>query len=171
MTHVLKGEMLVFGDDEVRVELGPKLVKTKATADLLDNRRTAPHYQLGGLDAYGNRIHEGQDFEYLDWGGSQVQGLRCYYVYGKFPVDHTAEFLEDGKTSNPYFVPEDKRASYDEQSTPFYTYVFCELGTAETEEEAISMAEEALKKLRKDKATQVPQSHLDHVAKCNENRE
>lgn len=170
MTHVLKGDMMVFGDDEVRVEKGPVLVKTKATADLLDNRRTAPHYQLGGLDAFGNRIHEGQEFEYLDWGGSDVQGIRCYYVYGKYPVDHMAETLPDG-TPNPYFVEEDKRVAMDGQSHPYYTYVFCELGTAETEEEAVALAEKELARLRKEKPKQIPKSHLEHVAKCNENRE
>lgn len=161
MSYVRKGEMLVFGDDEIRVERGAKLKTGKATKELLSNDATAEHYQLGGPDAYGYPIREGEDFEYLDFGGAKAEGDFHYYVYAKYPVDPDALQLPGGK-ANPYFVPPNQRAAADGKSRAAYEYVFCEVGTRATEEAAIELAESLLGKERKT----FPKSHLDHLDKA-----
>jgi hypothetical protein len=153
--------MIVLGDDEVRIERGPKMKSATATRELLGDQQTAPHYKLGGPDAYGYPIQEGESFDYLDWGGHETQGEFVYYVYAKFPLDADAIMLPNGKP-NPYYVPEDQREAVDGKSRSHYEYVFCEMGVAETEEEAIALAEDALRQER----VELPKSHLDHLDKA-----
>lgn len=61
---------------KVRVERGPAKRTGKATEAVLDDDRTAAHYQLGRLDADGKVIEAGKSFTYLDW-----LGPRGWYVY------------------------------------------------------------------------------------------
>lgn len=113
-----KGDIITVGSN-VRVESGPKLMKGVATSDLLDNRNTATHYLVGMQDAKGNKIADGQEFEYLDHGGSDVEGTRVFYVYKR--RDLTPEQQEELETS--------------------YTYVYDEIGFKATEEAALEMAQ------------------------------
>lgn len=43
-------------DEKVRVELGPQIVELDCNDDNLSDAVTAPHYRIGGRDAYGRFI-------------------------------------------------------------------------------------------------------------------
>ena len=45
-----------FGDDQVRIELGPQIIELDCTDENLHDEVTAPHYKIGGIDAYGRVI-------------------------------------------------------------------------------------------------------------------
>lgn len=159
------GGLVKLGNDDVRIEQGPMLKRGVATKELLSNDKTADHYQLGGPDAFGKPIVEGSQFDYLDWGGSTTEGEKVFYVYHKVPVDHTAETLKDGEP-NPYFVPEHARQNPDGKTRAFYEYVFIEVGTRPTEDEAQKLAETTLAKLPAMEKRSLPKSHLAHIARA-----
>lgn len=81
------GNQITIGSTIV-IESGPRLVKAKATPELLDNANTADHYFAGerdtgtvdgegnaimhtGIDALAQPIEEGKEMTYLDWVGFQ----------------------------------------------------------------------------------------------------
>lgn len=125
-----KGDRLELDGGRFRVEAGPALLKGKATAALLDNSKTAEHYQVGLKDALGATIEADKPFTYLDWKGGRV-----FYLYEKEDVD-------PNDPDTPYFVPEgaitDREGNED---VVRYTYVYRERGTYESEEAAIDAAE------------------------------
>lgn len=45
-----------FGDDQVRIELGPQIIELDCTDENLSDEVTSPHYKIGGIDAYGRVI-------------------------------------------------------------------------------------------------------------------
>ena len=66
--------------DFVWIERGPAIVEATATAEILSDAVTAPHYHLPktvqmptgpqeivARDAYGKEIRQGQRFRYVDW--------------------------------------------------------------------------------------------------------
>lgn len=147
-----KGDMIILGDDEIRIEEGPVYKTEIATEELLHDDNTAPHYHTGvkpmtfntpkgpievprqGRDSLGEVIEIGKPMTYLDWGGKERRGERCFTIYGKRPIDPTKEFFDDG-TRNPHYVPEHVRkgAFLVDDGTPdnrtHYTYIFEALET------------------------------------------
>ena len=53
-----------FGDDQVRIELGPQIIELDCTDENLSDEVTSPHYKIGGIDAYG-RVIRPQEAEVL----------------------------------------------------------------------------------------------------------
>ena len=70
------GKIIEIGKT-IRIEDGPPRKKTIATAEVLDNRITAKHYQIGKFDAMGKNIVLGEEMTYLDYYGNHV-----FYIYG-----------------------------------------------------------------------------------------
>lgn len=142
-----RGDMIVLGDDEVRIEEGAVRKTATATEELLHDDNTAPHYYAGvrpmtfntpkgpidipakGRDSLGNVIKLGQPMTYLDYGGAKAPGERCFYIFTKHPIDPTKETFSDG-TANPHYVPEHVRAGalLVDDGTPsnrtHYDYIF-----------------------------------------------
>lgn len=161
-----RGDTIVLGDDQIRIEEGPVRKTATATAELLHDDVTASHYYEGkkpmsfnkpdggtftvqaqGRDALGKLIEVGKPMTYLDHGGNVEPGSRCFYIYAKRPVDPTKEFF-DNDTANPHYVPEHVRdgALLADDGTPpnrtHYTYIFEEIDTRPTEEEAVARGQE-----------------------------
>lgn len=148
MTEITRrGDTIILGNDEVRIEAGPARVTATATEELLHDDLTAAHYYVGtrpmtlntpkgpvevsaeGRDSLGKPIVLGQPMTYLDHGGNKAPGSRCFYIFAKRPVDPTKETFDDG-TTNPHYVPEHVRAGAllaDDGTPPnrtHYTYIF-----------------------------------------------
>lgn len=162
------GGLISLGDDQFRIQQGPKLKVGTATPELLHNDATASYYQMNGPDAFGYPIEAGKPFEYLDWGGHKTEGQSTFYIHERFPVDASEPKLPGGQP-NPYFVPEHDRKAPETSpdNRTFFTYVFVEMGTRETEEAAIEFANLLTGKTRSDKPNHFPKSHLDHLEKAN----
>ena len=79
----MKREMIEIGS-AIRVENGPARKVAVATEELLDDKVTASHYQVGAFDAMGKRIVLGEPMTYLDYFGEWV-----WYVY-QLKDDETA---------------------------------------------------------------------------------
>ena len=88
MAVVEKNELLIEVDGKVRVERGPPLKTAVATAALLADDVTAPHYHaprlvrtpngdvvISALDAKGQPIKVGEAMTYADWLGAHVWKL------------------------------------------------------------------------------------------------
>jgi hypothetical protein len=118
-----KGDMIVLGDDAVRIEEGHVLKTATATKELLDNSATAPHYQIGRLDALGNTITEGQEFTYVDYGGTD----------GEAPAEGTREFKVYKRRE---LTPEEQA-----ETKGTRTYVFDLAGARKGEEAAIDLGQ------------------------------
>lgn len=78
METIRINEDLVEIGGKARVERGPARKTGKATEALLDNEKTAAHYQIGARDADGKVIEAGKTMAYLDW-----LGERGFYVYSR----------------------------------------------------------------------------------------
>lgn len=136
-----------LGDDQVRIEEGPARKTATATEELLSDDKTDARYYAGvrpvditlrngevvtvdqvGRDALGKPIEVGKKMTYLDHGGREQPGSRCFWIMVKRPIDPTKETLENGDR-NPHFVPEHVRAGalLDPDAPPnrtHYTYIF-----------------------------------------------
>jgi hypothetical protein len=159
-----KGDMIILGDDEIRIEEGPVLKTAIATEELLKDEQTAPHYYVGvrpmtfydakgkpyevpaiGRDALGKPIKLGEEMTYVDY----VSGEREFKVYRKVAVDPTSPTLENGD-ENPFYVPEHVRdgATLNNDGTPpnrmAYEYIFVLVGSRKSEEAAIALGESKL---------------------------
>ena len=77
------GKIIEIGKT-IRIEDGPPRKKTIATAEVLDDKITAKHYQKGKLDAMGKPIILGQEMTYLDYYGKHVFYI---YVLGEVGID------------------------------------------------------------------------------------
>lgn len=169
MTEITRrGDTIILGNDEVRIEEGFARKTATATEELLHDDNTAPHYYEGtrpepfvtpkgdtvtiskkGVDSIGNPIKLGEPMVYLDYGGKVAAPERCFYIFAKRPIDPTKEFFDDS-TRNPHFVPEHVRAGAllaDDGTPPnrtHYEYIFEVVDTRPTEEEAIARGEEIL---------------------------
>ena len=153
VTRDPNNDAIVNVGDDFRIEPGPPLVTAVATAELLDNANTAEHYHLpvdngdGSVsyakDATGAPIEEGKEMTYLDWGGSQNDGKRVFYIYKKTPVNSVDEFI-DGEP-NPDFVPAHVREAAERgdygDNRVYYDYRWVEVATRASEEAAISYCE------------------------------
>ena len=154
VTRDPNNENIVNVGDDFRIEPGPPLVTAVATAELLSDDLTAPHYHLPissedgegvtyAKDATGAPIEEGKEFTYLDWGGNNNEGKRVFYIYKKTPVNSVDEFI-DGEP-NPDFVPAHvreaaERGDYGDNRVA-YDYRWVEVATRASEEAAISYCE------------------------------
>lgn len=58
------------------IEHGPVYRKAIATIELLNNKRTAVHYQKGRIDAMGEEIVIGKEMDFVDYRGQW--GWHCY---------------------------------------------------------------------------------------------
>jgi hypothetical protein len=63
--------------ETTRIEAGPPRKKAVATEELLSDRVTASHYQVGRLDALGKPIQLSQEMDYIDW----LCPNKVWYVY------------------------------------------------------------------------------------------
>lgn len=138
--YVEKDGMLVFGDDQVRIEQGPALKNAIATPELLHNDQTASHYEAGAFDALGKRIELGQPMDYLDHGGAVNEGSKTYYVYQREEID-----TED-EASGFYVDPALRDA--DTGNRNHYSYTFKEVGTRVGLDSAIELASKTLAKMK-----------------------
>jgi len=149
MADVNRDGNIINVGDNYRIEPGPALVKAVATEELLNNANTAEHYHApierpdGGTtfakDSFGQPIIVGEEFHYLDHGGTEAEGKTVYYVYKKTPVNFTDEFLKGGER-NPYYVaPEAREKDTDDRT--HYDYIWREVATRATEEAAIEYAQ------------------------------
>jgi hypothetical protein len=76
--------------ETTRIEKGPPMVETVATAELLSNEVTATHYQEGRLDAVGTTIELDKPIKYLDWLHPENW---VWYVY---KLDETGRYIKVG---------------------------------------------------------------------------
>lgn len=112
------GDLITIGD-RVRIEKGPPLLTATATEALLSNEATASHYEVGKLDALGKPIVLGEEFAYLDWGGSKTEGKRIHYIFERVELS------------------DEDRAREGQETTDEFRWV--ERGTRATEEAAITL--------------------------------
>ncbi len=87
-----------FGDDQVRIELGPQIIELDCTDENLRDEVTAPHYKIGGIDAYGRVIrpdeaevlvqknpvgvvNKGEKMHCVDWRSKHVPHVWKVYQY------------------------------------------------------------------------------------------
>jgi len=80
--------MIVEISKTVRIEDHPPRKRAKATEELLDNRVTAKHYQVGAPDSMGMKIELGKQMDYIDW--------RCD------PEDHDFSVYQLGKDAEGF---------------------------------------------------------------------
>jgi hypothetical protein len=97
----MKRELIEIGST-IRVENGPARKTAVATPELLDDKMTASHYQVGAFDAMGKRIVLGESMTYLDYRGKWV-----WYIY-QLKDDETAP---EGKRWMPAGVEETQEAA------------------------------------------------------------
>jgi hypothetical protein len=92
----MKSEMIEIGST-IRVENGPARKTAIATKELLDDKVTASHYQVGAFDAMGNRIVLGEPMTYLDYRGELV-----WYIYqlGQMGIDAEGRPLKPDKVED-----------------------------------------------------------------------
>ncbi|MFL6864129.1 MAG: hypothetical protein ACJ8DZ_14130 [Allosphingosinicella sp.] len=123
------GDRIEIGET-VRIEAGPPLRRRKAAADALDDKATAPHYQVGRPDAKGETIEEGKMFSYLDFYGPPV-----FYVFKRRELtkDDTAYKGAPDGTTPPL--------NADTTNIAGYTYVFDQVDVKATEDEAIELGQ------------------------------
>jgi len=103
----MKREMIEIGS-AIRVENGPARKVAVATAELMDDKVTASHYQVGAFDAMGKRIVLGESMTYLDYRGELV-----WYIYqlSDVGINERGEVLfPDSPFILKNFEPEDKVA-------------------------------------------------------------
>src|SRR4051812_37727805 len=95
VTRDPENENIINVGSNFRIETGPPQITAIATEELLDNSQTAEHYHapiadgdktIFAKDALGNPIQLGEEFTYLDWGGTDNEGKRVFYIYEKTPV-------------------------------------------------------------------------------------
>ncbi len=87
-----------FGDDQVRIELGPQIIELDCTDENLRDEVTAPHYKIGGIDAHGRVIrpdeakvlvqknpigivNKGEKMHCVDWRCKHVPKIWKVYQY------------------------------------------------------------------------------------------
>ncbi|WP_156911724.1 hypothetical protein [Kaistia adipata] len=87
-------EDLIDIGGKVRVERGPARKTGKATEALLDDEKTASHYQLGKFDADGKVIEAGKTMTYLDW-----LGPKGWYVYALGEVGPVEDSFHDDEAA------------------------------------------------------------------------
>jgi hypothetical protein len=168
-----KGNIIVLGDDQIRIEEGPKLRTAVANEELLHDDNTADHYYAGvkdmhfldalgkpytqprlGRDAVGNVIKLGEEFTYLDRGGKAASGSKCFYIYQRREIDPNSMTLENGDANPHYVAPEVQKGSLLDRNDgtpdnrPHYTYMFDEVATRATEEAAIEYGQRLLEKAK-----------------------
>jgi hypothetical protein len=108
----MKRELIEIGST-IRVENGPARKTAVATKELLDDKMTASHYQVGAFDAMGKRIVLGERMTYLDYRGELV-----WYIYqeGEVGINAKGEVLfPDSPLILKNYEPEGKVAVRTEQ--------------------------------------------------------
>ncbi len=92
------GVLCSFGDDQVRIELGPQIIELDCTDANLSDEVTSPHYKIGGIDAYGRVIrpqeaevlvqknpvgvvNKGEKMHCVDWRSKHVPHVWKVYQY------------------------------------------------------------------------------------------
>ncbi len=99
------GKIIEIGDT-IRIEDGPPRKKTIATAEVLDDKITAKHYQKGRSDAMGKPIVIGEEMTYLDYYGNHVFYI---YVLGKVGIDVNGVVILPGDKSGRKAVRTEER--------------------------------------------------------------
>ncbi len=96
-----------FGDDQVRIELGPQIIELDCTDENLRDEVTSPHYKIGGIDAYGRvirpkeakvlvqknpvgAVHKGEKMFVVDWRSKHVP-----HVWKVYQWQETADLNPD----------------------------------------------------------------------------
>jgi len=75
----LNKKLCSFGDDKVRIELGPQIIELDCTDKNLSNDVTSPHYQIGKKDAFGKIIGSDKKMNCVDWRAKHVPELWKVY--------------------------------------------------------------------------------------------
>lgn len=73
----INNELTKIDNDKIRINSGPIRKTEKATKELLDNKNTAEHYQVGNFDANGDIIEIGKSMHYLDYKNIK----KVWYIY------------------------------------------------------------------------------------------
>ncbi len=98
-----------FGDDQVRIELGPQIIELDCTDENLSDEVTSPHYKIGGIDAYGRvirpneaevlvqknpvgAVHKGEKMHCVDWRAKHVP-----HAWKVYQWQETADIDPDDK--------------------------------------------------------------------------
>jgi hypothetical protein len=92
----MKSEMIEIGST-IRVENGPARKTGIATRELLDDKVTASHYQVGAFDAMGKRIVLGEPMTYLDY---LVEAVWYLYQLGQMGIDAEGRPLKPDKVED-----------------------------------------------------------------------
>lgn len=117
------GQIIEIGKT-IRIEDGPPRKTAIATAEILDNKITAKHYQKGRIDAMGKPILLGEEMTFLDYYGEHV-----FYVYSLEDVG----IDKNGVVILPGDKTEREPVKTEERWLP--------VGVGETEKEARTIAE------------------------------
>ena len=99
------GKIIEIGKT-IRIEDGPPRKKTIATAEVLDDKITAKHYQKGKSDAMGKKIVLGEEMTYLDYYGNRVFYI---YAFGKVGIDKDGVIILPGDKSGREAVKTEER--------------------------------------------------------------
>lgn len=121
MKWLVKDKLCSFAKDTVRIELGPQIIELNCNKKNLSNAVTAPHYQVGKIDAYGNRIILGKKMCCVDWRAIHVPHLWKVYqmketgeldkATGKIAVDKDGKPIQRFIKVNEYKY-KDKAIAY-----------------------------------------------------------
>ena len=140
-----------FGEDQVRIELGPQIIELDCTDENLSDEVTAPHYKIGGIDAHGRVIRpdeaevlvqknpvgaigKGQKMHCVDWRAKHVPHVWKVYQWQETDQTEIVSVEVEGG-GNGKLVFEDKVVPVSR---------FIKVGEFAERTEAIAFAEELL---------------------------
>ncbi len=115
------GMLCSFGDDQVRIELAPQIIELDCTDENLRDEVTAPHYKIGGIDAYGRvirpneadvlvqknpvgSVNKGEKMFCVDWRAKHVPHAWKVYQWQETDQTQTISVESEDDEGNPVFA-------------------------------------------------------------------
>ena len=89
---LIKDKLCSFKNDTIRAELGPQIIELDCNKENLDDSVTAPHYQVGKIDAYGVAIGTNQKMNCVEWKAKHVPFL--WKIYELQDIDGVDRFTQ-----------------------------------------------------------------------------
>lgn len=102
MNIVKKGDITEI-DGRFRIESGPVRRREIATEELLSDKVTAEHYQVGRPDALNNIITLGEPMDFIDWRSPE----RVFYVYA---LEEVTDEVDDKPVKNMRWLAKGRHA-------------------------------------------------------------
>ncbi len=142
-----------FGDDQVRIELGPQIIELDCTDKNLRDEVTSPHYRIGGIDAYGRVIRpdEAEVLAQKNPVGKVGKGEKMYCVdWRSKHVPHIWKVYQWQPTEQTETISVESENEVDDQDNPVLVdkvvpvSKFVKVGERADKAEAIVWAEELL---------------------------